>query len=128
MRGMLTEGRYLTLELSGVALNNPGKTASATTASSSHNSLSQRWVAHAVAIGGTQFTLQSASNGQYLCANLAICSTKSSAATFEIAFSAGKGYSWKQVSGGKYLSLSSSKKLQLGSSAAYWSLYSVTYT
>lgn len=128
MRGMLTEGRYLVLEADGVALSNPTgcKKATVMKATAQHEKPAQRWIAHAQQIGGNVFYLQSFSTKTYLCKDRVICSDAASAERFEVQYVAGKGYTFKQQDGGKYLARDSSGKLSYGAQTQ-WSIFSVSY-
>lgn len=130
IRGQLTEGRYLVLESNGYSLTNAAckntKSATVTKSTANHEKVAHRWVAHAAAVGGDIFTLQSASNKQYLCKDGSLCKDANSAESFTVQFTPNKGYSWKQQDGGKYLA-GDSAKLQFTTAASYWKVYSVSY-
>ena len=129
MRGMLTEGRYLVFEAGSVALTNAGGSASAATtsaATSAHDSKSQRWVAHAVQIGGAQFQFTSAVDGRWLENNGTLVSDESKAGVFTVSFAPAKGYALQNKCG-KWLQPGSKGGISLGTSVAYWKTFSVTY-
>ncbi|KID60499.1 Non-hemolytic phospholipase C [Metarhizium brunneum] len=130
IRGKLTEGRYLVLETNGHSLTNAGsKTATSATVTKStpnHDDIANRWIAHAEQIGGDVFTLQSASDEQYLCKDGSLCADAKNAEAFTVQFTASKGYSWKQRDGGKYLS-GDGAELDFSGDAKYWKIFSVSY-
>jgi phospholipase C len=67
VRGQLTEGRYLTFEMNGFALANPGDGLLAATASTANlETLNQRWILHESNSQENQFDLSSAVDGKYL--------------------------------------------------------------
>ncbi|KHN99838.1 Phosphoesterase [Metarhizium album ARSEF 1941] len=71
VRGRLTEGRYLTFEMFGLALTNfNGTVVSVTPATSSHGDARQRWIVHTVGGpgAGNHFYLQSAVDKKYVSA------------------------------------------------------------
>ncbi|OAA36622.1 Phosphoesterase [Metarhizium rileyi] len=70
-RGRLTEGRYLTFEMSGYALSNVnGTLVGASCATAKHNNPKQRWIIHTVGGpgAGDRFYLQSAVDKKYIAA------------------------------------------------------------
>jgi phospholipase C len=100
VRGSLTEGRYLTFEMNGYALTNAGGSAlyvTSTQASSSHNSINQRWVLHQVGDQtGNNFTISSAVDGRYISYSQGLTDSEDLAETYTIIFlKNGKGYNLK---------------------------------
>ncbi|RLM00063.1 hypothetical protein CFD26_103529 [Aspergillus turcosus] len=73
VRGLLSEGRYLVFETSGLALTNvDGKVADLSAATAAHEDIRQRWIIHAVdseAAIPTSFYIQSALDKTYIAAN-----------------------------------------------------------
>ncbi|KAF7122733.1 hypothetical protein CNMCM5793_000843 [Aspergillus hiratsukae] len=73
VRGLLSEGRYLVFETSGLALTNvDGKVADLSAATAAHEDIRQRWIIHAVdseAAIPTSFYIQSALDKSYIAAN-----------------------------------------------------------
>ena len=142
VRGALTEGRYLSFEASGYALQNGGgsssnsksalsnSSASLTTgkAVSEHDQRSQLFVVHQLQDGGTQFQISSASDGSYLTSGLTFVNGTSSAAALTIKYlGGGLGYS-VQTSNGTYLGIASSGTLSTTGStpSTGFSVFSVT--
>ena len=69
VRGQLTEGRFLTFEMDGLALANPdGKRVGVTKASSKHEDIRQRWYIETVGGPGAsdRFNVRSAFDGNYI--------------------------------------------------------------
>jgi phospholipase C len=130
MRGILTEGRYIVFELGGYALTNAGKPATDLTASkatSTHNSITQRWVVHSLADGGNTFTISSAKDGRYLGSHTGLIDSSSGAQTYTVSFKAGSGYAL-QKENGKYLTVDSKGGVQITSDVTYFKAFSVTYS
>jgi phospholipase C len=103
VRGDLTEGRYLVFEMNGYALTTGGSVLSASTATSQHDSVTQRWMAHQLVLGGNEFTLSSAVDGKYIVANLEFLEL-SSEAKDAVAFTVrdlgnGKGHTLQTANG-----------------------------
>ena len=66
VRGLLTEGRFLTFETMGGALTNMGGcSVGLSPATKSHDDIRHRWIVHATG-GINQFLLQSAKDKKYL--------------------------------------------------------------
>ncbi|KAK2616742.1 hypothetical protein QQS21_000354 [Conoideocrella luteorostrata] len=130
IRGQLTEGRYLVLETQGYSLTNAGckatTRATVTKSTPSHEKAPHRWVAHAAKLGGNVFSLQSVTNKKYLCKDGSLCDDGKSAEWFAVRFVPGRGYSWQQQDGMKYLSAEDGR-LNFASDAAYWKIFSVSY-
>lgn len=129
VRGELSEGRYLTFEMNGYALTDANGKLTATKATSTHNSASQRFVVYEANATLPVFTIKGAQSGNYSTATEEMkTSSPSLAGSFQILdMGNGTGYSVQQVKGGKYLSISKSGAVQLGKTAAGFSLFSVTY-
>ncbi len=129
MRGMLTEGRYLVLESGSLALTNSGNSSSTVTtsaATSTHSSKPQRWIAHAIEIGGDKFQFSSAADGRWVAANGMLVSDQSTAGTFTVSFAAGQGYALQNRCG-KWIAATSAGGISWAASPAYWKAFSVTY-
>ena len=130
MRGALTEGRYIVFELGGYALTNTGKPATDFTASkatSTHNSISQRWVAHSLVDGGNTFTISSAKDGRYIGSHTGLIDSSSGAETYTVSYVASKGYAL-QKENGKYVTIDENGSVQITSTATYFKAFSVTYS
>lgn len=100
VRGSLTEGRYLTFEMNGHALANAGRSAfyvTSTKASTSHNSINQRWVLHQVGDQtGNSFIISSAVDGRYISYLQGLTDDEDLAEMYTITdLGNGKGYSLK---------------------------------
>ncbi|KAF3912765.1 hypothetical protein ABW20_dc0105965 [Dactylellina cionopaga] len=127
VRGQLTEGRYLVLEANGYAVANNNGAISAMKATSTHSSKSQRWVVHQVQTGGSQFTISSASSGEYIGSGLKFVNSAASALVFTINdLGNGQGYTLR-ISHGENLHLSSKGELSLTPNATSFKIFSVTY-
>ncbi|KAG8418876.1 hypothetical protein J3459_011932 [Metarhizium acridum] len=125
IRGKLTEGRHLVIEMGNYALASADKLITGK-AGNKHDSKNQRWVVHAEELGGTMFKMSSSESGKYVCADLALCSDKGKAFVFDIRFKPSHGYRFK-IKDGKNLVASDKGELSLNSSSAYWTIYSVNY-
>lgn len=133
IRGTLTEGRHLVLETNGFALaqkttRSPSVVLGRATAQ--HDSLSQRWIAHAVQIGGTDFTLSDDGGKYYICQSERLCTSPSSAVVFTVSYTQGRGYAFKVKGTQKYLSVGgrgASSYASLTGGVGYWQVYSVSY-
>ncbi|PHH74029.1 hypothetical protein CDD80_3412 [Ophiocordyceps camponoti-rufipedis] len=75
IRGRLTEGRFLVLEMESHALTASPEANKATLTASTeqHDCPQQRWIAHAKERGGDEFTLSSAVDGRFLCGEAELC-------------------------------------------------------
>jgi phospholipase C len=107
MRGALTEGRYIVLEFGGYALTNAGKPATdftTTKATSSHSDVAQRWVVHALEVGGDECLISSARDGRYIGAHTGLVNDVSEPETYMVEFVAGKEYTLKKENG-KYINI-----------------------
>lgn len=133
VRGLLTEGRYLTFEMNGLALANPGPQGSSfvtTRASKAHSGIAQRWVLHQLVAGENKFTISSAQDGRYIGTGATFCESNSAAEVFTINFVGSQGYSL-QTANGQYLAADQSRGPQFGTNSnkpSYFSIFSVTYT
>jgi phospholipase C len=127
VRGDLTEGRYLVLEMAGYALTNSGTgNLSATSATAKHEGKAQRWVAHQLAAGGEQFTFSSAVDGSYIGGGGALVGNTTQAVVMSVEdLGNGAGYSLSGTSG--YLQISSAGQVGMASKVAGFSVFSVTY-
>lgn len=129
IRGYLTEGRYLVFESNGYAITNSNGSANslqATTATSQHESIYQRWVSHAQSLEGTTFIISSAADGRYIAKGNSLTSKESDAETFNITYIGGGDYTI-QKENGHYLSISSGGSLDTSSNPASFNIWSVTY-
>ncbi|KAI9717574.1 MAG: hypothetical protein M1828_007135 [Chrysothrix sp. TS-e1954] len=129
VRGQLTEGRYLVLEMNGYALTNNGSSSLATSsATATHSTKSQRFVVHQVTSGTNQFTISSTVDSKYITGSSTF-GTGPSAATFTVNdLGNGHGYTLYNTGTSKYLSIGSSGSLVYGTTATATglSLFSVT--
>ncbi|UNI22444.1 Phospholipase C [Purpureocillium takamizusanense] len=131
IRGRLTEGRFLVLEMSGYALTAGSSCGSndgvcVTRATDRHDSQAQRWVAHVSELGGSEFALSSSVDGRYICESEKLCSDPGSAMKFEVGFTPSRGYSLERSSSGKYVSSSNGILSESGKQGT-WSIFSVNY-
>ncbi|KAH6609758.1 putative phospholipase C [Trichoderma cornu-damae] len=133
MRGMLTEGRHLVLESNGFALEQKTSFASAVVpgrATARHDSPSQRWVAHAAEIGGSDFTLSDDGGRNYICSGGRLCSSRRNAVVFTVSYARGRGYAFNVKGTRHYLSIGgrgASCSVSLTGKLGYWQGYSVSY-
>ena len=141
VRGALTEGRYISFEANGYALQTEvessssksgasNSTSSLTTgkAVSEHDQRSQLFVIHQLEDGGVQFNISSAVDGSYLTSELTFANGTSNAAAFTIQYlGGGSGYSL-QSPNGTYLSIGPSGALSTAGSkpSMGFSVFSVT--
>lgn len=132
VRGNLTEGRYLVLETGPYALANPslcraGHRASLTAATRRHELAAQRWVVHAVRIGGNLFRMRSQPDGQFICREAVLCRDQGRALVFAVDFTPSRGHSFRLEGSSHYMKADQDGKLSLRGGPSYWSLYSVNY-
>ncbi|EGR50269.1 phospholipase C [Trichoderma reesei QM6a] len=133
LRGMLTEGRHLVLEANGFALTQKTSflgTIVLSRATERHDAPSQRWIAHAVTVGGDEFTLSDDSGRNYICDNGQLCSDAGKAVVFTVGYKSGKGYSFGVKGTGRYLGVGgrgASSYASLNGGLGYWKVYSVSY-
>lgn len=133
MRGTLTEGRHLVLELNGFALAQKTTFAKAIVlgrATSRHDNPAQRWIAHAVVVGGTDFTFSDDSGSNYICENQLLCTDPSQAVVFTVTYTSGRGYVIKIKGMQSYLSIGgrgTSSYATMTGGRDYWQMYSVSY-
>lgn len=133
IRGTLTEGRHLVLELNGFALAQKTTFTRALVlgrATSRHDNPTQRWIAHAVVIGDTDFTFSDDSGGNYICASQLLCSDPNQAIVFTVTYTPGRGYVIKVKGTQNYLSTKgrgTSSYATLTGGRDYWQIYSVSY-
>ncbi|KJZ70500.1 hypothetical protein HIM_10129 [Hirsutella minnesotensis 3608] len=130
--GRLTEGRSLVLEMNGHALAVRSSRCSTGTVGVSpctarHELPNQRWVAHAVRLGGDEFTLASAVDGRFLCGATRLCEGRDNAQVFVVGFVASMGYSFRIKGTNDFLAASCDGQLKLEKAAAFWTMYSVSY-
>lgn len=128
VRGYLTEGRWLTFEADGQALTNlggGGEGLGVSAATDAHDQKDQRWVIHALEIGGSQFQISSAVDGTWVTADGVLAESQSSAGVFDLGFVPSKGHT-VMTGNGTYLGLNGDA---VGSETTvqYWSVFSVTY-
>ena len=137
VRGYLTEGRYLAIEMNGYALTNAGRNAtdvSASKATPGHESPNQRWVVHAIGGSATDggggtgtFAITSALDGRYLAAHTAFSKARAHAETYSIAdLGNGAGYTLGKENG-KFLTVDADGAVVVTSKAAAFQVFSVTY-
>ncbi|KAL6252362.1 hypothetical protein RBB50_000080 [Rhinocladiella similis] len=129
MRGALTEGRWIVFELDGWALSNTGgPRVGATTQTSKHDDIAQRWVVHQLTEGGSSFKVSSAKDGRYLGGAFgALCGHDQSAAQeYIITYKAGQGYSL-QLKDGPFLSINRRGRAVESDAPVYFQAFSVTY-
>ncbi|KND91864.1 Non-hemolytic phospholipase C [Tolypocladium ophioglossoides CBS 100239] len=132
VRGQLTEGRFLVFETNGLALTNPGKcradsNAALTRASEGHKRELQRWVIHAVELGGSAFTLQSVADGRFICQGGLMCKQRQDALVFETDYEPSKGYTLEPKGSGRYLNAGGEKELSFDGPLGHWEIFSVSY-
>lgn len=129
MRGALTEGRYIVLELNGYALTNEANKSivTGTASTSSHSSLSQRWIVHSLVNGGETFTINSAVDGRYIATGAQLVGDSTSAETYTVSFNAGAGYALRQTDG-NYVAVGKNGTVQSTAHASYFQAFSVTYS
>jgi phospholipase C len=128
VRGALTEGRYLTFEMTGWALTNGGGRAFAATESrSGHDDVSQQWVLHALDAddAGDTFAISSARDGRYMGSHTSLVGHVSGAETYTIGFVAGKGYAL-QKENGDYVAVDGNGEVQITHEVVYFGKFSVT--
>ncbi|EJT98678.1 putative phospholipase C [Dacryopinax primogenitus] len=127
VRGSVTEGRYLVFESAGVALAAADGLGVAAPLAQKETDATQRFVIHAsnpLDADATVFSISS--NGNYINAQLELDSA-ANAAVWNITFSASTmSYNIQDTNSGQYLSLTSAKPV-LGSTAAPFKIYSVTF-
>jgi phospholipase C len=127
VRGDLTEGRYLVLEMNGKALTTSGSNVTATAATAKHDNSAQRWVAHQLASGGKDFVFSSASNATFIGSGMVLVEDQSDATVFTIGdLGNGAGYAFSTPNG--YLSISTGGTVGLQSGVVGFSAFSVTYS
>ena len=127
VRGDLTEGRYLVFEMNGFALTNAGDTMSASSATSKHDTKSQRWVVHQLVVGTPQFTVSSALDGQYISCDGKLVVGNGTAVVVTMAdLGNGKGLAISDSSN-NYLFIDKSGHIGWAKKAVGFSTFSVTY-
>ncbi|RCI17139.1 hypothetical protein L249_1867 [Ophiocordyceps polyrhachis-furcata BCC 54312] len=131
MRGRLTEGRFLVLEMDGYALTAiPSvKRAFLTRSTKSHSEPRHRWVAHALKQGGHLFTLRSSSSGPFLCCGdeAELCADPKKATVFVVDFEPSKGYSLRVEKTGLYVTAARGA-VSLVEDVGHWKFYAVSYS
>jgi phospholipase C len=130
MRGALTEGRYVVLEMNGYALTNTGGNAtdfSASPTTSDHSDLSQRWVFHAQEVGGDTFTAASAVDGKYISSDIPGSNESDGLEVFTVSFQASSGYALRQENG-TYVAIDGSGAVGSVDAISYFKAFSVTYS
>lgn len=129
MRGYLTEGRWLVFESNGYALSNPSdsrKQFEPTTATADHDSLAQRWVAHALTEEGTLFQISSAVDGKYLSQHNSLSESINGAEIYNITYIGNSQYVL-QKENGDYTNIHPEGTLQFISKPTPYKIWSVTY-
>ncbi|KAF2725554.1 non-hemolytic phospholipase C precursor [Polychaeton citri CBS 116435] len=126
VRGQLTEGRFLTLEMNGYALTNAHRRVLSTRATAGHEQKSQRWVLHQQASGA--FSLSSAVDGKYLTSDRRLSSDEPNSKThFTIHdLGDGEGYSLRATNG-RYLTVSPYAGISTSPRPKGFQIFSVTY-
>ncbi|UKZ57531.1 hypothetical protein TrVGV298_011389 [Trichoderma virens] len=130
MRGMLTEGRHIVLEANGFALAQKTTSTVLSRATARHNTPSQRWIAHAVTIGGADFTLSDDAGSNYICKSAQLCKNARNAVVFTVSYKSGRGYAFQVKGTQNYLSIGgrgTSSYVSLTGGLGYWQGYSVSY-
>jgi phospholipase C len=125
VRGYLTEGRWLTFEADGQALTNAGASLAASSATGAHDQKDQRWVIHALEIGGSKFKIASAVDGTWITTDGGLADAENSAGVFDLGFVPSKGHT-VMTGNGTYLGLDNGS-VETGAAVQYWSVFSVTY-
>jgi phospholipase C len=129
VRGALTEGRYLTFEMNGYALTNPGAYSQKFTSSQAtadHTSMQQRWVLHQLAQDGNTFIISSAIDGSYMGNFTSLRNNSGIAEQYEITFlGVSNGYAFMQQNG-MYLAIEPSGTVSITSNMYGFQLFSVT--
>ena len=131
VRGMLTEGRFLTFELDGRALSALGSYVVAQRAYARHDGKSQRWVIHQTAdagVGARRVLISSALNGRFMARGNRLTSDVRRAEQFGIVdLGNGKGYTLQDASG-RFMSIGRNGRLESSRKAtAGWKVFSVTF-
>lgn len=130
VRGRLTEGRYLTVEMDGMALANAGSSVGATSANARHDTLSQRWILHAVngdqSATNSKFYLQSAADKQYIGEAGALTEDMGQAQAFTITYTANGATHSLSADGTSFVAISGSQ-VQWNAAAGKVKVFSVTY-
>ncbi|EFX01061.1 non-hemolytic phospholipase c [Grosmannia clavigera kw1407] len=139
VRGGLTEGRYLTLEMDGHALANvDGQRIQAAVASADHRDVRQRWILHVQEDEQTldrppnRFTLQSALDGTYISSCLGRLTANATAAQPLVfsyhAATAGFSLALGTDANKTHAKLTSSGSVRWdGEATDHFAIYSVTY-
>jgi phospholipase C len=126
VRGDLTEGRYLVLEMNGYALASNGSHIVGTKATTKHDTLAQRWVAHQVAAGGKDFTFSSAVDGKFVGSQGNLVASSNQAGIWTVGdLGNGKGYAINSTNG--YVQIGKEGGIALGKLVGGFLLFSVTY-
>jgi phospholipase C len=137
VRGLLTEGRFLTFEDLGLALTNlNGKTVGVSLATASHSGIRQRWILHATGSPNT-FYIQSAVDKTYISTKLgSLTPNVKDAQTLTISYTPdGATYSFSiGEKGSSFVSLSSGQSSSAASRVSWgigdigqFKVYSVSY-
>jgi phospholipase C len=130
VRGTLTEGRHLVLEMNGAALTHPDNGGSQVTTSGAtqqHDDKQQQWVINAIKIGGNDFTMKAASDGRYICNGGSLCKDQKSAIVFTLGFQAGSGHTFQVKSSGQYMVAAEGGQVSFCGCHQLWKVYSVNY-
>lgn len=128
VRGALTEGRFLTFESNGFALQSPGfglPEFIAGRATATHALTNQHWVLHQTVSGGLTFKISNAAHGLYLGPLGFMVKDVGLAETFTITY-VGAGQYTLQQSDGKYVSIEIHGIVALTEQKTAFSVFSVT--
>ena len=128
VRGQLTEGRYLTFEMDGMALTKHGESLFATGISVGHRDIRQRWVLHQQGPGISDiFTISSAASGKYVGSGLALTEAEQAISLTIVDLGNGKGYTIS-TEDGRYLTVGPDGKLLYSEQPLTgFNVFSVTY-
>ncbi|RDW65067.1 hypothetical protein BP6252_10718 [Coleophoma cylindrospora] len=129
VRGQLTEGRWLTFELNGYALSNPGNTSSIVAGPSTpeHEEKSQRWVLQQLSPGGNVFHMYSALDGKYISAGMQLATNGTAAQNITLTdMGNGQGYTFIQENG-LYASVAANGTVGSTDVVSGFQVFSVTY-
>jgi phospholipase C len=130
MRGYMTEGHFVVFESNGFALTNPGSACdadfTASPATSTHESINQRWVVYGLEPEGTAFNISSAVDGSYISEASTLASGVAGAIAYDIQYVGSSQYTL-QVDGGKYLNIDEDGSISFDSEATPYKIWSVTY-
>jgi phospholipase C len=129
VRGFLNEGHYLVFESNGYALSNPNNTLKqfeATPATSTHDSINQRWVIHGIAKEGTRFNITSAVDGHYISQHSSLSISVTGAEVYNITYLGNSLYTL-QKENEDYTNINTDGTLSFDSTPIPYTIFSVTY-